>query len=146
MNHPTYIAHNDRTSDSRPANRHPFGRHDWTQSIGAPSRKAENRLIDTASSQVWNRNKTAWPTRSWEKPKRAPAKPSLVLHKGFAEPQGTGACAHSMWSFKNGTYIFRVEEAGCGASEGFDGSLVVENGGREILHSDCRPGSRSVAH
>jgi hypothetical protein len=79
--------------------------------------------------------------RSWPRGRSPTAKPDLVLERGALAYEGTGPCAHAIFSFKNGDTTYEVSELGCtDGSEppGTTGRLTVSRGGRQLAEWLCR--------
>jgi len=77
--------------------------------------------------------------RSWNKPHAAPEDPAIELI-GRANFEGTGACAHRVWDFRNGNADYVLGEPGCGdgsAPAKAKAQLEVLIGGKSQLKSWC---------
>lgn len=87
---------------------------------------------------VDGRDGTAPRYRSWNKPHAPPEAPALEL-SGRADGEGTGACFHRIWRFRNGNVDYVVSEPGCGPDTpgGARAELQVLIGGRSRLRSWC---------
>jgi hypothetical protein len=77
--------------------------------------------------------------RSWNKPHMPPDQPSLEL-KGKDEGEGTGACFHRIWRFKNSNADYVLSEPGCSdgnVPKAATAQLEVLIGGKSQLTSWC---------
>ncbi len=76
--------------------------------------------------------------RSWNKPHAPPDPPALEL-VGKADGEGTGACFHRIWRFRNGNVDYVVSEPGCAPDvpNGAQAELEVLIGGQSRLRSWC---------
>lgn len=76
--------------------------------------------------------------RSWNKPHAPPDAPALEL-VGTADGEGTGACFHRIWRFRNGNVDYVVSEPGCGPDtpNGARAELEVLIGGQSRLRAWC---------
>jgi hypothetical protein len=69
--------------------------------------------------------------RSWNKPRSITERPDLEIRKGEGTFEGTDVCAFPVYTFKNGTTVYRVDgDLGCwghaeGAPEDATGRLEV---------------------
>ncbi len=74
--------------------------------------------------------------RAWNKPRPLSEKPDVEISMGSADMQGTGPCAHSVWTFMKGATKYTVEEIGCvpESDEAKDatGTLEVSVGGKQV--------------
>lgn len=71
--------------------------------------------------------------RSWNKPHAPPDKPAMEL-AGKVDREGTGACSHRIWHFKNRNVEYVLSEPGCG-----DGSEPADAKARLEIRIGNRP-------
>jgi hypothetical protein len=79
--------------------------------------------------------------RSWRSGQSTTARPDLVLERGTMRAEGTGACAHAIYTFENGDTTYDVSELGCtDGSEPSDatGWLTISRRGRQLAEWLCR--------
>jgi hypothetical protein len=74
--------------------------------------------------------------RAWKMPRSILERPDLEIPNGSSAVEGTGGCAHTVWSFKDGATSYSVEELGCFPDsnqppEGARGQLLIAEKGRE---------------
>lgn len=72
------------------------------------------------------------------------SRPDLRLAGGRESVEGTGACRHRQWTFRNGSYAYTVAQGGCHAGDvpDYAGAVMVERNGRQISHFYCRAAFR----
>jgi hypothetical protein len=80
--------------------------------------------------------------RAWLLPRPVTARPDLELRQGRATSEGTGACAHRVWTFASGKATYDVREPGCSAGSdeppaGTIGTLLVSAVGQPSRRSWC---------
>jgi hypothetical protein len=74
--------------------------------------------------------------RVWENMRSIVEHPDLEIAGGKEAIEGTGSCAHTIWTFKNGTRLTTVEELGCFPDsnqppETATGQLIISPGEKE---------------
>jgi hypothetical protein len=72
--------------------------------------------------------------RSWARPRTPAEAPSLEIARGSETVEGTGACAHRVWSFKSAAASYEISEPGCSADpvpDGVLGFLTAESAGKQ---------------
>jgi hypothetical protein len=79
--------------------------------------------------------------RSWNKPKSLSTAPDLDLAQGKQEYEGSGVCAHSVYTFTSGQAVYQVE-GGLGCTDGSEpskatGHLSVTIGGKQVTDDWC---------
>lgn len=109
----------------------------------APAQAAEAKSLLACSTDKFHividgREDTAPRYRSWNKPHAPPDTPALQL-VGKAGGEGTGACFHRIWRFRNGNVDYVVGEPGCGPDtpKGARAELEVLIGGQSRLRAWC---------
>ncbi len=79
--------------------------------------------------------------RSWKRPRTTAEKPDSEILPGVETWEGTGPCAHRVWSFKNGSVVSSVSELGCWGEDkppdGAIGELTIETGNSEMKTAWC---------
>lgn len=79
--------------------------------------------------------------RSWNKPRPTNDKPDMEVKSGISEVSGTGACAHTDYTFKTGNVTFLVsDDINCGETAppaNVHGYLSVSVGGNEKANFWC---------
>jgi len=71
--------------------------------------------------------------RAWNKPRSLTAKPDMEIASGAQDTEGTGPCAHGIWTFKKGSAEYTVSTLGCTEGSpppGVTGDLEVSIGGK----------------
>lgn len=77
---------------------------------------------------------TAWPDGG------SRSRPALRLRGGVERVEGSGVCAHPVWTFRSGPYRYQVSEGGCysdEAPEDYTGSVTVSRNGETVSHFYC---------
>jgi hypothetical protein len=82
---------------------------------------------------------TGFRYRSWNIPRLVTDQPDLTLLRGDSKIEGTGPCARSLWTFRQGDTEYLVGGRGCGDRGGPDarGELTVTRGDRVVLNGFC---------
>jgi len=76
--------------------------------------------------------------RVWNRPRALAEKPDLEIAAGKKDVEGTGPCAHAIWTFTNGATTYSIDETGCAPStEGVKGRLTVSTGGKQQAQWPC---------
>jgi hypothetical protein len=75
--------------------------------------------------------------RAWTKPHPLTDPPDIEL-AGAVRGEGTGSCAHAIWTFKGPKAVYTVTERGCSEAATDDiGELRVATPGQADLHWPC---------
>jgi len=79
--------------------------------------------------------------RAWKQPHSVTERPDFALSSGTEVIEGTGGCAHRVWSFRNGDHVNSVSELGCSGEvsppHGATGHLSITTGTRETGEEWC---------
>ena len=79
--------------------------------------------------------------RSWKIPQALTEPPDTELDGGTWSREGSGLCAHNLWTFPAGTRTYQVSTLGCTDGqepEGTGGFFSIEENGQQIHKEFCR--------